>query len=80
MDDQIYGHEVLRMMVGSGKAYTRESLREAIVAQFGAAARFCTCSAEGMTADQLIDFLDSRGKFVGRGTGFSTAADKICEH
>jgi probable metal-binding protein len=80
MDDQIHGHEVMRMMVESGAGYTRASLREAIIGRFGASARFRACSADGMTADELIDFLGARGKFVDRGAGFSTSPDKICEH
>lgn len=80
MDPEIHGHEVMRMMVDSGAEYTRASLRQAIIARFGAGARFRTCFAEGMTADQLIDFLGARGKFVDCGAGFSTSPDKICDH
>ena len=80
MSEEIHGHEVMRMMVESGESYSRGSLREAIVRQFGAGTRFFTCSAENMTPDQLIDFLAERGKFVDAGEGFSTDAEKICNH
>ena len=78
--DDIHGHEVMRMMVDSGKAYTRESLRADIIERFGADARFCTCSAANMTSDQLIDFLAERGKFVEAPQGFTTHPEKICNH
>ena len=68
------------MMVESGETYTRASLESAILARFGAEARFYTCSAENMTAAVLIDFLEQRGKFVPKNDGFSTAPDKICSH
>lgn len=79
-NDDIHGHEVMRMMLESGEAYDASSLEAAIHARFGKTARFCTCSASGMTAAQLIEFLAARGKFVPTESGFSTAATKICDH
>lgn len=80
MAETIHGHEVMRMMIASGKTYTRESLREAIHGRFGAQTRFRTCSAENMTADELIAFLESKGKFLLQGSGFTTDADQMCDH
>ncbi|MAT73166.1 MAG: hypothetical protein CMJ58_27080 [Planctomycetaceae bacterium] len=77
---EVHGHEVMRMMVESGQAYDADSLEAAIHQRFGEAARFCTCSASGMTARELIAFLQQRGKFVPSGEGFSTEASKICDH
>lgn len=76
----IHGHEVMHMMVNSGESYTRESLRNAIHQQFGKDTRFFTCSAEGMDADQLIQFLETKGKFHPVGEGFTTAPERICNH
>ncbi|MCF7824679.1 MAG: YecH family protein [Candidatus Marinimicrobia bacterium] len=76
----IHGHAVMEMMVASEKAYTRDSLKEDILARFGSDTRYFTCSAEGMTADDLITFLEQKGKFVSQGSGFSTHKDKICNH
>lgn len=77
---EIHGHEVMQMMLELDCAFTRASLRQAIEGRFGVGARFYTCSAAGMTADQLIDFLEQRGKFVDRDSGFNTAPDRICKH
>ena len=68
------------MMVELDRSFSRESLRQAIAERFGDTARFFTCSAQDMTADQLIDFLAQRGKFVERDSGFSTRAEHICQH
>jgi probable metal-binding protein len=78
--DQIHGHEVMKMMVESGEAFTRASLQAAILTRFGTDARFYTCSAKDMTTAALIDFLEQRGKFVPKDNGFSTLPDKICCH
>jgi len=80
METQIHGHDVLDMMIASGESHTRASLAEAIHAKFGPEARYHTCSADDMTAEQLIDFLAARGKFIGSETGFRVNADRVCQH
>lgn len=80
MTGMVHGHEVMRMMVSSGRAYTREELEQAILERFGPDTRFYTCSAQGMTASELVRFLEGRGKFIESGDGLRTAPDRICDH
>lgn len=80
MQTQIHGHDVLDMMTASGVTYTRATLTDAIHAKFGPAARYHTCSAEDMTAGQLIEFLAARGKFRGSEDGFTVNAERVCQH
>jgi probable metal-binding protein len=68
------------MMLGSRRVFTRDSLRSAIHKIFGNDTRFYTCSAENMTADELIDFLNMRGKFLAEDDGFVTDETMICDH
>ena len=70
----------MQMMLQSGKAYTRASLLADIIANFGANARFHTCSAENLTPEGLIDFLQAKGKFVPCEDGFHTSPDLMCQH
>ena len=87
-----HGHEVLCMMEGNSYA-TKAELIDAITARFGAEELFCTCSASGMTAAELVDFLAERGKFMpadghagqggegGEGGGaFTVDITKVCNH
>lgn len=74
---QIHAHEILRMM--EGNRYTTASLREAIIEKFGAEARFNTCSAEGMDADAIIEFLAAKGKFKPSEDGFTMDITKVCK-
>nr|EGT0068334.1 YecH family protein [Klebsiella michiganensis] len=53
----IHGHEVLQMMISSGESYTVATLEAAIIARFGKEARFHTCSAENLSAAELVAFL-----------------------
>lgn len=70
----------MKMMLGSGRVYTKASLAAEIVKQFGAEARFHTCSAEDLTAEELVEFLDSKGKLVAREGGLQTSTDLMCQH
>ena len=75
-----HGHEVLHMMEENSYA-TREDLVKAIESRFGADETFCTCSASGMTAGELVDFLEKKGKFKpAGGNAFTVDPTKICKH
>ena len=52
----------------------------AIHAKFGEATRFRSCSANGMDANAVIDFLDARGKFTGTPEAFSFDTTRRCSH
>ncbi|WP_192458426.1 YecH family metal-binding protein [Musicola keenii] len=76
----IHGHEVLHMMMAANRSFTTEALVAAIEEHFGADARFHTCSAAGMTAAALVQFLADKGKFIPQDNGFTTHESKICRH
>ena len=80
MTSSIHGHEVMQMMIESGRAFTRAELEQIIVERYGADARFHTCSAQGMDAPALVEFLAARGKFVVSADGLRTDPDRICDH
>lgn len=68
------------MMEGNSYATAQELVR-AIEARFGADERYCTCSASGMTAAELVAFLEERGKFMpAEGGGMTVDTTKICKH
>lgn len=60
----IHGHEILRLVHAARPALTRAALHEEARRRFGADARFCTCSMQGMTLAELVEFLTARGKLV----------------
>lgn len=68
------------MMEGNSYA-TKEALVEAIEERFGTEERFHTCSVDGMTAAELVDFLEGKGKFMPAGAeDFTVDSSKICNH
>lgn len=80
MNHEIHGHEVMDRMQASGRQFNRASLAAFIIEQFGPAARFHTCSADGMTAAELVDFLAARGKFAGTEEAFALNPHRVCGH
>lgn len=80
MGTSIHGHEVMKMMLNSKESYTKDSLCSAIDHQYGHNARFHTCSAKNLSARELVDFLETKGKFISSDHGFTTHADKMCHH
>ncbi len=76
-----HGHEVLHMMEGNSYA-TKQQLVDAIIERFGAEEQFCTCSVQGLTAAELVDFFEARGKFMPAtgGDDFTVDLTKVCHH
>ena len=75
-----HGHDILHMMEGNSYQ-DKESLVKAIVYKFGTEETFHTCSADGMNAAEIVDFLEGRGKFMqAEDGGFTVNVSKICNH
>lgn len=75
-----HGHEVLHMMEGNTYT-TKAALIQAITERFGADERFYTCSATGMNAEELVDFLEQRGKFKpASDDAFTVDITQMCNH
>ncbi len=76
----VHGHEVLKMMLSSGQTYSKASLTDQIILNFGTDARFFTCSADNLTAAELVDFLEAKGKLVPMAGGLGTSETLVCAH
>lgn len=77
---EIHGHEILHLVADAQPPFTRQTLRQEAATRFGEAARYCTCSAFGMTLDELLAFLMARGKIVEHSGHLVTDVSKICNH
>lgn len=79
--ESIHGHEVMHMIADAGRAFSKADLIAEIGTKFGADSRFHTCSAENMTAAELVEFLISRGKFQSTDEQALTLdTSAICQH
>jgi probable metal-binding protein len=80
MSESIHGHEVMEMILTAEPPYSRADLEEAVRRRFGDSARFHTCSAQDMTLDELLRFLDSRGKLFEVAGEVRTSRGHFCNH
>ncbi|MFO7724450.1 MAG: YecH family protein [Oceanipulchritudo sp.] len=76
--EEVHAHRVMETLLLGGQTYSREGLEAAIREQFGSGARFETCSAKGMTAEELVRFLMDRGKLAGTANSLGFAAAGTC--
>lgn len=67
MEDRVFGHDVLQLLLARGGAMPVEELRRTAAAAFGTDTRFWNCHNESFDFDQLLEFLGSRGKLVVQG-------------
>ena len=75
-----HGHDILHMMEGNSYQ-DKESLVKAIVDKFETEETFHTCSADGMNAAEIVDFLEGRGKFMPTDDGgFTVNVSRVCNH
>ncbi|MCP4322749.1 MAG: YecH family protein [Psychromonas sp.] len=78
MSESVHGHQVMEMMATAGKSYSKVELKAEIANKFGEDARFHTCMGSDLTADDLIEFLASKGKFVESEEGVSMPPEHLC--
>jgi|SaaInlStandDraft_1057018.scaffolds.fasta_scaffold01236_19 probable metal-binding protein len=74
----IHGHEILNFLVE--KEPTAEELKVHVAATYGSEVKFHTCSTEEMSLEELIVFLEKRGKFVLMDGRLVADPEKICSH
>lgn len=74
----VHGHEILNHLLE--KEPTPAELKKHVSETYGSEATFHTCSAEGMSLDSLIAFLDERGKFAIINGKMIADPEKICQH
>lgn len=76
----IHAHEILEMMIESGKTYSNESLSAEIVEVFGEDSTFHTCSGHGLDAHGIVEHLWGKGKFTGDAAAFVFLPASRCSH
>lgn len=64
MEDRIFGHDVLQLLLQRGGAMPVEEFRALTAATFGKDTRIWNCHDQSFDFDQLLEFLGSRGKLV----------------
>jgi len=74
----IHGHDVIHLINDAAPPLTRTALVAEVAARYGVEPRFHTCSAGGMTLDDLLAFLLSRDKVVERDGRLYVNFGEVC--
>lgn len=76
---EIHAHNVLNMLADN--PMDEQEIRAAVAREFGEAAKFHTCSKQGMDIDALLSFLIQRQKIVAtEGNKWVLNAARMCNH
>ncbi|WP_066016959.1 MULTISPECIES: YecH family metal-binding protein [Endozoicomonas] len=67
--ESVHGHNVLNLIKEQEVVLSKEALLTAISAAFGEQARYHTCSARELTAEELVDQFVDKGKLIETGEG-----------
>ena len=80
MNTPIHGHEIIDLVSKQPDGLTIAQLTETVAKQFGSMPRFFTCSAEDMTLDELLVFLNEREKVRLLGDSVYPGKSPACKH
>lgn len=78
MSQNIHGHEILERIVSAGGSLSLSALRSAAQAAHGADASYFTCSAHGMSFDELMGFLVRRNKIAISNDTVTVFVEALC--
>jgi len=78
--NSIHGHEVIKMILAQEGPLDVAALEAKVTERYGTNVVFHTCSRSGMTLDELVDFLLSRGKALQSEDGIGIVRDRVCSN
>jgi probable metal-binding protein len=80
MENVIHAHEVLHMVGEAADGIMLEDLRTELQQKFGPEVRFTNCADAMFTVDELLVFLQARGKISVNGGLARVNAQNVCSH
>jgi len=80
MSELIHGHEIIKFISEAGGTFDKFDLKHSIESKYGADTKYYTCTEYDLSASELIDFLESKGKFTVTENKISTSKSKMCSH
>ncbi|MEI6036091.1 MAG: YecH family metal-binding protein [Verrucomicrobiae bacterium] len=78
--NQVHGHEIMSLVAKYPEGIEVATLSDIVEHEFGSGTRFFTCSAEGMTLQELMTILVERGKFQLRDNRLFPGDAPACNH
>ncbi len=76
----IHAHDVLDLIYENNGKFDTQHLFQAMDDKFGQTATFCSCSAKGMSREELLQFLFMRDKITETNGKLSLNIGNKCDH
>ncbi|MDH1470885.1 YecH family metal-binding protein [Shewanella sp. GD03713] len=80
MSDSVHGHDVMALMVAQENPLLKPEFIALMAQTFGDNARYHTCSADNLQAEELISLLLGKGKILESKQGLTLVAGRQCNH
>ncbi|MGL5667187.1 MAG: YecH family metal-binding protein [Shewanella sp.] len=80
MSDSVHGHDVMALMVAQENPLLKPEFIALMAQTFGNNARYHTCSADNLQAEELINLLLRKGKMLESEQGLTLVAGRQCNH
>ncbi|MGL5360617.1 MAG: YecH family metal-binding protein [Shewanella sp.] len=80
MSQSVHGHEVMALMAAQASPMLQQELIALMAHKFGESRRYHTCSADNLTAVELIEFLLNKAKLEVTPAGLTLVAGRKCQH
>ncbi|MFB2732612.1 YecH family metal-binding protein [Shewanella mangrovisoli] len=80
MSDSVHGHDVMALMVAQENPLLKPEFIALMAQTFGDNARYHTCSADNLQAEELISLLLHKGKMLESAQGLTLVAGRQCNH
>lgn len=76
----VHGHEIIDLVASHPEGIRLGVLMDSVSERYGRMATFHTCSAHGMTFDELLRFLEDRDKVRITGGVVHAGGSPACDH
>jgi probable metal-binding protein len=80
MTEDLYGHDLLSLLVEKGGGCGLEELRAMAAAAHGTSATYCNCAGSRFDFDGVVAFLSSKGKVQVHEGHISLGKAPACQH
>lgn len=78
MSDPIHAHALMQMIMEAAGTLSREELSAVAAERFGSDAVFTNCTGKSYSFEEIVSFLEERGKITCSEIGLQVNSDAVC--
>ncbi|MHA6965973.1 YecH family metal-binding protein [Zobellella denitrificans] len=78
--EMTHAHDLLHALLAHARPVPAADIHAFAAERFGEAARFCTCSHQDLSLDELLPIMQAKGKLVLTEQGWQLNFAEVCAH